>query len=185
MSKELIEWAMQPTEYHPGLINDGDRAIVVANKQRDINYRFLDAGPLNKEFIVLRIDPVVEAIDLSVIFGLYEYDEGLWATKVGGPWSDSPDWVIVRGGHIDTQADWIRTIQKQCAAAATPFYFAGWGEWCPARPSFLMQNGETITAAEYARMGHHIYPGRASFRVGAERAGCLLDGTEYKELPNE
>jgi protein gp37 len=75
------------------------------------------------------------------------------------------DWVVV-GGEIGVdarpmQADWVRSLRDQCAAAGVPFFFRRWGEWAPVLEN---RSGE-IT------------------RVGRRAAGRVLDGRTWDELP--
>jgi len=39
--------------------------------------------------------------------------------------------VIVQGGDTPMHPAWVRSLRDQCIAAGVPFYFAGWGDWCP------------------------------------------------------
>ena len=68
------------------------------------------------------------------------------------------DWVIVGGESgpkaRQMQAEWARDIRDQCVAAGVPFFFKQWG--C------------------YDEDG---------MRVGKKRAGRLLDGRQWDEMP--
>lgn len=81
-------------------------------------------------------------------------------------------WVIAGGesgqGARSTRADWVRGIRDQCVAAAVPFFMKQWGEFLPDS-----QNPEMIGPFD---------PGGA-IRVGKRRAGRLLDGREWSEMP--
>jgi protein gp37 len=74
----------------------------------------------------LSIEPCLGPVDLSEVFGIYEYDDDKWSTKVGSRWKDSPDWVVVgaeTGPHRrPCSAHWIRTIVLQCEAAGVPVW---------------------------------------------------------------
>lgn len=45
------------------------------------------------------------------------------------------DWCIAGGesgpGARPVHPDWLRSVRDQCAAAAVPFFFKGWGAWVP------------------------------------------------------
>ncbi|HUU60202.1 MAG TPA: DUF5131 family protein [Phycisphaerae bacterium] len=77
-------------------------------------------------------------------------------TDLRGPFLD---WVIVGGesgpGARPMQPDWARLLRDQCQAAAVPFFFKQWGE--------------------YDERG---------VRVGKKRAGRMLDGREWNEMPS-
>jgi protein gp37 len=109
----------------------------------------------------LSCEPLLGPVDLSIVYGLYEYDDGKYATKVGSRWADSPDWVIAGGesghGGRPMHPDWVRMIRDQCAAAEVPFFFKQWGEW-----------GDD---------------GGYMVRVGKKMAGRILDGKEHNEFP--
>ncbi|ACC81185.1 phage Gp37/Gp68 family protein [Nostoc punctiforme] len=82
----------------------------------------------------LSCEPLLEEIDLSEVFGLYEYEEGKFALKVGSRWESSPDWVIV-GGESGKDArvchiDWVRSLTRQCQAAEVPVFVKQLGSNC-------------------------------------------------------
>ncbi len=70
------------------------------------------------------------------------------------------DWVIVGGESGPKawrmQAKWARDIRDQCVAAGVPFFFKQWG--------YYDENGG---------------------RVGKKRAGRLLDGRLWEEMPQQ
>jgi protein gp37 len=67
--------------------------------------------------------------------------------------------------------DWARSLRDQCVAAGTAF--------------FHKQNGEYASVSEVEGPGEHFkFPdGTTVRRVGKKRAGRLLDGREWNELP--
>jgi protein gp37 len=85
------------------------------------------------------------------------------------------DWVIVGGesgpGARPLHPDWARSIRNQCVAAGVPFFFK--------------QNGEFVSCSEVAGPGrHHHFPDGATVRrVGKRAAGALLDGREWRQMP--
>lgn len=95
---------------------------------------------------------------------------------------------IIFGGESGPNArpphpDWARNTQRQCAAAGTAFYMKQWGEW--AEVSLVDKSQEIFDqydALNYEKM-HRFPDGTAMARVGKKRAGRLLDGTEYSEIP--
>lgn len=115
---------------------------------------------------------------------------------------DHIDWVIV-GGESGPNArpmhpDWVRSIHDQCVAAGVPFFFKQWGEWAPAHHCWSCQaDGETVLAelmslrrrCELAFGGDcsevALWKHRNSVmaRVGKKKAGRLLDGRTWDELP--
>lgn len=104
------------------------------------------------------------------------------------------DWIIV-GGESGTRArpmhpEWATSIRDQCAAAGVPFFFKQWGEWSP------MPVG-TLTGFPVEGPPPHGFVGldgkrsdlwlkRGDWpveRVGKKRAGRMLEGREYGEMP--
>ena len=60
--------------------------------------------------------------------------------------------------------DWARSIRDQCVAANVPFFFKQWGEFAP--------------------YPYRSDPGGIRMeRVGKKDAGHLLDGREWREMP--
>ena len=105
------------------------------------------------------------------------------------------DWVIT-GGESGPKArpmhpDWARSLRDQCQAAGVPFFFKQWGEW--GIGASREKDDEWLP--------DHLYPTKTVFgqpawiaardapwsplmeRFGKARAGRLLDGREWNELP--
>lgn len=86
------------------------------------------------------------------------------------------DWIIMGGetgpGARPMDPGWARSVRDQCRVAGVPFWFKQNGEWISAWdvPKLFLSN--------FKREG-------SFFRVGSKRAGRLLDGREYSELPAE
>lgn len=77
------------------------------------------------------------------------------------------DWVIVGGesGASARQTDpaWLRQIRHQCRVSRVPFFFKQWGTWAPVNG----QGGVDVPLV----------------RVGKKKAGRLLDGRTWDEVP--
>jgi protein gp37 len=68
---------------------------------------------------------------------------------------------------------WVRALRDQCVSANVPFFFKSWGEWAP-------YSGELSAAARHC----HQYPdGQGMACVGKRAAGHLLDGQEWRQIP--
>lgn len=116
------------------------------------------------------------------------------------PFAGALDWVIL-GGETGLNArpvhpDWVRSVCGQCRAAGMPFFFKGWGEWGPAdQPEIAYHINPGITKCIYIdRTGQRRDTNELiSFsipddwahmaRVGRKKAGRLLDGREWNEIP--
>ncbi len=122
------------------------------------------------------IEPMLGPVDLN-----QNYANGKW-------WGDKLSWVIVGGesgpGARPMHPDWARSVRDQCQAASVPFFFKQWGQHLPA------SQYESMNEDEWRKVdGNGTLPamcGLGSLRVwsiGKKKAGCLLDGREYKEYP--
>jgi hypothetical protein len=93
-----------------------------------------------------------------------------------------PDHVIIRGDDKPMHPAHVRGIIEQCEAAGVPVWFDGWGEWLPeCEPSPMgilgtMDYGYPIH--EWKEDG-----GWYSHRVGRAASGSMLDGNEWRQLP--
>jgi len=89
--------------------------------------------------------------------------------------------LVITGGESGPGArpmhpDWARGLRDQCQAAGVAYHFKQWGEWIP-------QDHWDGSGLKYEP---HFWPGHirfASYRVGNKRAGHLLDGVEWREMP--
>jgi hypothetical protein len=107
------------------------------------------------------------------------------------------DWVIV-GGESGTGArpmhpEWALGLRDQCRAAGVPFLFKQWGEWAPgeiAGPDHGRIQAATWWDGDW-RIEHvgnpqpddHIDDEPDLFRIGKAKAGRLLDGALWNEVP--
>lgn len=98
------------------------------------------------------------------------------------------DWVIV-GGESGPNARpmhpaWARSIRDQCQEACVPFFFKQWGAWCEKKDGdrYLIQDGSLHGLGLSTIDGRTMSPVRVK-RVGKKRAGRLLDGHEWSEVP--
>ena len=97
------------------------------------------------------------------------------------------DWVICGGetgpGARPMHPDWVRSLRDQCQATGTPFFFKSWGEW---ETLYDRDRVDDKTARYLNLAGDFGFHGEcvvAVRRVGKRRAGRLLDGREWNEVP--
>lgn len=115
------------------------------------------------------------------------------------------DWVIVGGesgpGARPMHPEWVRSIQRQCAAAGVAFFFKQWGNFRPLGCADI-ESGDydddlVISADERATI--RVWPdGRVDDgaevpgerlgawfmeRVSKKKAGRVLDGRTWDEMP--
>ena len=99
------------------------------------------------------------------------------------PMNESLDWIIAGGetgpGARPMHPEDVCSIRDQCVAAGVPFFFKSWGEWCPVMEC-------TVSESILGRTQRHEFPdGKISYRVGKKRAGRLLDGRTWDEMPTK
>jgi len=103
-------------------------------------------------------------------------------------------WVIV-GGESGPNArpmhpEWARALRDECNEIGIPFFFKQWGEWKPI--TYMAANGAYINLIPNAKNEILLRPNGESGvdfgsinmkRVGKKKAGRLLDGREWNEMP--
>lgn len=131
------------------------------------------------------LEPLLGEIDISPYFPQYdnrpthEYYRMAYPGMTSDPVKvqDGLSLVIV-GGETGPRARpmhpaWVRSIRDQCVDADVSFHFKSWGAWCPIG---LQLHGNVP--------GWHIFDdGIVMERIGAKRAGHMLDGVEWREFP--
>ena len=100
-------------------------------------------------------------------------------------------WVIVGGesgpGARPMHPDWVRDIRDQCQEAGVPFFFKQWGEWISEND---LADGHWRYRQTVVSPAGHPSPEASSpgdtimCRVGKKAAGALLDGREWREMPD-
>jgi protein gp37 len=113
------------------------------------------------------------------------------------------DWVICGGesgpGARPMHPDWARSLRDQCAIAEVPFFFKQWGEWAPLETTSDragLITGKTPRAQWHdacglikdtadAEDGLTFFSEGQVFRIGKSRAGRLLDGQTWDQMPGK
>jgi protein gp37 len=97
------------------------------------------------------------------------------------------DWVICGGesgpGARPMHPDWVRSLRDRCQAAGTPFFFKSWGEWAEHKERyggglFIKLDGSLGCQGDYWEDN-----AVAVRKVGKKKAGRLLDGRTWDEIP--
>lgn len=108
--------------------------------------------------------------------------------------------LVIAGGESGPRArpmhpEWATSLRDQCDAAAVPFFFKQWGEWAPGEcAEFSPKRSErTATLIDCAWHFGSLTPGQSEdlhrddepdlYRLGKKRAGRLLDGVEWSQMP--
>lgn len=105
------------------------------------------------------------------------------------------DWVVA-GGESGPKArpmhpDWARFVRDQCNAAGVPFFFKQWGEYreCTAKEIEECEFDTVLDARQECgdyceeELGHIDYDTAFLMRVGKKKAGRILDGKLWDEMP--
>lgn len=98
------------------------------------------------------------------------------------------DWVIC-GGESGPNArpshpDWFRSLRDQCVSAGVAFHFKQHGEWLHESQTDKNRWASYCKkTCEVQEVGKHVEFGGYTYKVGKARAGRLLDGREWNELP--
>ena len=128
----------------------------------------------NQEMWRMRVD-ILRQIPAVVHFVSYEPALG----SLGDVDLTDIDWVIAGGetgpGARPAHPDWFRSLRDQCTSAGVAFWFKQRGEWAWEYPE----------AADLSHMDETYLAGTHFYHVGRRRAGHLLDGREWKELPSQ
>lgn len=130
-------------------------------------------------------EPMLENLD----FGALTIDDLPCSLRLNGRplWSVIVNWVICGGesgpGARPINPAWVYGLRDQCMDAGVPFFFKQWGEWCPPEE---FQSGDTAYADFCGRYEIYCFDAdNGVSRVGKKRAGRLLDGVTWNELPEQ
>ena len=85
---------------------------------------------------------------------------------------------------------WARSLRDQCQAAGVAFHFKQWGEWEPTERCDEIDQKITMPGQNRNLWAwpdgvnkDRWKAGPVSVRTGKARAGRLLDGREWNEVP--
>ena len=165
---------------------------VSAENQDTLNERVweLMATPAAVRFVSL--EPLLEEVTVFSIDGPVDQQD----TK-----DPAIHWVIGGGesgpGARPMHPQWVRSIRGQCEMVGCPFFFKQWGEWIEIDGPRCRAIRQDRTAADawldnhgklhpYNRHTNHrfsVYDTSIVRRVGKKRAGRLLDGRTWDEMP--
>jgi protein gp37 len=98
------------------------------------------------------------------------------------------DWVIAGGesgpGARPMHPAWPRALRDACLVAGVPFFFKQWGEYAPTLG--LGSRSATVLLGPSGKVFRKgvVEPGSLGMaRVGKQRAGRMLDGRTWDEMP--
>lgn len=101
--------------------------------------------------------------------------------------------LVVTGGESGAAARpmhpaWVRSLRDQCVVESEiAFFFKQWGQWLPREPAcVLVDEDQPAFVGEWdisGRWAVHSASGQFMCKVGKKKAGRLLDGREWNEMP--
>lgn len=130
----------------------------------------------------LSCEPLLGSVDIAK-----------WLTRYAEFWTQDPtgeeythfhgvDWVIAGGesgaAARPMQPAWARGLRDQCKAAGVPFFFKQWGEYLAL--DHASATGVKVSIIDTMNANSI---GGGMLKVGKHKAGRLLDGAEYSEMP--
>ena len=151
--------------------------------------------PAAKHFISL--EPMLGAVDLSKYLGFdatitchekITEDVGKaiieMCNKAGA--KKLLDWVIVGGesgaGARPMHPEWVRSIKDQCTMSNVQFYFKQWGAYSMLNDK--VANVKCKKIPHVSKMRSIKGYSDLFIKVGKKEAGHLLDGIEYRQIPD-
>lgn len=173
---QYVEWVKKELGWFPKYKNVWIGVSVEDQATADERIPLLMQMPAAVRF--LSCEPLLGPIDLhrSVIC-LKSRSVGM--TGAPNPFLKKINWVIVGGesgpGARPMLPDWVHGLKDQCNKAGMSFFFKQWGEYLPVID--YMEIGDYKSKSSILKHGFYFE------RVGKKKAGRLLDGVEYSEMP--
>ena len=139
--------------------------------------------------LLLEIPAKTRFLSMEPLLGPVDLWDARYKLPDGGlgsafAWGKGINHVIV-GGESGPNArpmnpNWVRRIQQECEASKTPMLMKQWGEW-----KYIGNKDELEGCKAYKCKQHTFEDGEVVYRMGKKNTGCMLDGKQYKEFPNE
>ena len=196
----IVTWPRTFANIHLGVSVENQKAA-------DERIPLLLKTPASVRFV--SCEPLLGFVNLEKIDGReFEFDV-ISALVKSGPRRNTIrqfpalDGVLAGGetgpGARPMHPTWIRSLRDQCLEYDTPFFFKQWGNWQngsdfkgkPDRNHIVLTDGTHGRNAEAmgydagnAREWHALEPKHMS-RVGKKRAGRILDGRTWDDLPKK
>lgn len=172
--------------------------VTVCNQEEaDTKIPILLQIPAAKRFV--SVEPMLGPVDLMRYLKMEE--RHYIGDNVSGFIDYYPllHWVICGGetgpGARPMHPTWVRSLRNQCQHAGIPFFFKGLGDWLPCTQSPDDLDISRYPVGDIGSDGIFIPPPayeiplrngvrcEDTFHVGKKRAGRLLDGREWNEIP--
>lgn len=157
-------------------------------ERADLNIPHLISVPAAVKFV--SVEPMLGPVDLTAIRRTGAHG---FMRPLDGRFNKI-DLVICggeSGGHArPMHPDWARSLRDQCAIAGVAFHFKQWGEFSPYGLNderwMWMPDGTCEPDPLPNGIGRHSKDGfSVVYRVGKTRAGRLLDGRTWDQMPGD
>jgi len=139
--------------------------------------------------VLLQIPAAVRFVSVEPMLGTVDITRAMYGPDPEGMnWFGFTDgigyeagiqWVICGGesgpGARPMHPDWARSLRDQCQDAFVPFFFKQWGEYSP--------EFDGKTKHTNCHSGAGMDEPCSMYCVGKKKAGRLLDGREWNEMP--
>lgn len=196
---EVYDWMSGPKHW-PDVFYNVWLGVTAENQKRaDERIPILLQIPAAVRFV--SVEPMLGPVDLEYYLPYVDskykdewHRNGYHVIRIDkGITSGTVDWVICGGesgfGARPMHPDWARSLRDQCVRARVPFFFKGWGEWFPREmweynPYLVLPDDEfayrNSKDTQVFEDGPDMYP---VHRVGKKKAGRILDGCVWDEMP--
>ena len=137
--------------------------------------------------VLLKTHATVRFVSYEPALGPVSFSRYLQSAPKGAP--SRIDWLIA-GGESGPNARpphraWFRSVRDECQEAGVPFFFKQWGEWRPKGVCFAPPSRCRWVFFNETSRDESSFPISVLMeRVGKKRAGRLLDGREWNEVPD-
>lgn len=157
--------------------------VAVCNQaEADAKIPVLLDTPAAKTFV--SVEPMLGPVDLrfhifSEATGNFRWENGKRQIEMARQSDGGLHWVVC-GGETGPSArpmhpDWVRDLRDQCAAAGTPFFFKGWGEWLPTNSCDWYRGVDNVGFVQkYGRTGRE-FPNSEGRSILGDGRVCLVD----------
>jgi protein gp37 len=142
-------------------------ATVANQEEADRDIPKLLATPARTRF--LSMEPLLGAVDLRL-----PYNVGIDLVIAGG--ESGP-------GARPLDPRWVQSLRDQCVEELVAFHFKQWGEWLPYMQGTAYMESFRKVAVSTPDGGPADRNGWPMYLVGKEKAGRLLDGRTWDEMP--
>lgn len=188
-SERMLEITSRYCEYKKWSALPGNWiGMVTAENQEWADKRVPDLLRASWAVRGISAEPLLGAVDLwpwlPINSGHSDYSDNpplpRWERERGRPDLEGLLSLVIAGGESGPGArpmkpDWARGLRDQCQAAGVAYHFKQHGEW-----QSVDQSDDIVKSGT----PEHIFDdGTICFRVGNKRAGHLLDGVEWREMP--